>query len=229
MIPGTFHVDGALPPPALALTDVQAPTGSTSFSGVNFGPEDSTRFMVLCVTTSWLDNSHGALTSATIGGVSAGGPLSAGYPGAFCNTCIFGAAVPSGTTGSISLGGSTSHFYELSFSIYSIRFLRSTTPFDARNFNASAAGNSSVSINVPVNGVLIASNSTQNPSSFGTPGFSGVTRDYVTKWNQQITFPNYNFAHESGSLTTATALSDHGVASTNVSSSANGLAAVSFG
>lgn len=137
-------------------------TTSHTFSGVNFGIAFSDRVLIAC--TGLTTTGQGVLdqTSCTIGGVSAtggdAGEFLAGGP--TCGGGVWAAAVPSGTSGDVTLNWTSSTGQAVALILLSVSGI-SVTPDDETSDWVGGSGTSSTSasssIDIPSNGLLVTS------------------------------------------------------------------------
>lgn len=144
-----------------------------TYAAQNFGTADARRYIIAAI--GGRANVASTLDSVTIGGVTATqiANVTVGTTGI---AALFAAAVPTGTSGDVVLtfsGGMLRTGCAL-FSLLSD--FDATVPTDAQTDNTLSTNDLSVSLSVPVGGVVIACNHT-NATSTAT-AWTGVTEDY---------------------------------------------------
>lgn len=148
---------GAVFPPINSKIDIAflskqqqtATASSFNFTGLSFGPEFSTRFIVACV--AW-QGAAATLSSATIGGVTATILVQSLNSVGSRGTAIVCAFVPTGTTGTVVANLSIS-VLNSSVAVYSVDGLKTAT---ASAIATSNANNPTASLNIAENGAVIA-------------------------------------------------------------------------
>lgn len=136
-----------------------------SFTGVSIGAASADRRVVVCCM--WSASSSRAFSSGSIAGVGATLHIERA-PGFFAKCAIMSANVSTGTTADISftLSGSA---LRGGIGVYAVYGLVSSTP------HATAESNTSLTINVPANGLLI---SCGIANSTGAVTWTGANEDY---------------------------------------------------
>lgn len=148
-------------------------TNSTShtFSAQSIGSTGNNRYIAVCI--SGYQGTTGALSSATIGGVSA--TISVQANGTNTVSVIIIAAVPTGTTGDIVLTWAVSTQL-IGISVYRIVDLNSGTANTTGSDTALSAGVASLTLNNSANAVMLAATSSIDGSAWGSWS-SGLTED----------------------------------------------------
>lgn len=159
------------PAPSLSITKVAENTTDTTtgtnrtYTGVNFGTEDSSRILVACLTRN-----TATLSNVTIGGVAA-------TQVSGMNTMWY-AVVPSGTSGTISIDLSSSQ--RSGYVLYSIIGATSSTPAQAVTGTSSSlpsiASIGSASAAIAMNNG--AGTSTGTSTWGGTGALSSMSKDH---------------------------------------------------
>jgi len=157
-------------------------TNSTShtFSGQSIGATGNNRYIAVCI--SGYQSSVGALSSATIGGVSA--TIAVQANGTNTVSAIIIAAVSTGTTGDIVLTWANSTQL-IGISVYRIVDLNSGTANTTGTDTALSAGAASLTLNNNANAVMLAATCSIDGSAWSTWS-SGLTEDsdqYVSSSN----------------------------------------------
>ena len=146
-----------------------ANTTGYTFSNVNFGAEDPTRRIVIVVANG--GDSFVRTLSATVAGVSATQMVHGGADYAFVT--IFIAAVPTGTTGTISLSYSSPTVNHVVVGVYKLVGLSANTPFATSTYATSPPAN--LGLAVPAGGCVIAGIRRSASSTFT---WSGLDENY---------------------------------------------------
>lgn len=157
-------------------------TGKT-FNSVNFGPAASDRLIVVCSYSS--GGSAPTFSSFTIGGVSA--TQLADITNTGHRATIWGALVPSGTSGTVSYTLSAGSFSAIS--VYAITGIDSLTP------DATATGTGAsidLSLNVQAGDIVIATGTGIDGTASCT--WTGLTEDRDTSLNQGGRLHNFTSA-----------------------------------
>lgn len=152
----------------LAVTVAGNAAGAaTSFSGVNFGTADGSRYLV--VASNALSSIGNPPTGCTIGGVSATLVVQASATNVSQITSqIWIALVPTGTSGTVAFsGGSIS---AMSIQVYNLIGLSSATA------DATTTGTTSASLGMQSNGVVFAAAADLFTGS-GSASWTGLTGD----------------------------------------------------
>lgn len=170
----------------------QGPTAGThTYNGVSFGPASADRAIILCALVS------ANVSSVTIGGISA--TRLARRIQSVNNTVaddIWIAAVPSGTSGSISLIGQTGTSQWISYiGVYSATRLRSLTPTDeatSDDWNGSSYDRVvSTSVGVQGGGFAVSSGALTGGQAMSAI-WTGGTQDYFV---EPLNFGGISGAH----------------------------------
>jgi hypothetical protein len=146
-----------------------ANTTSYTFSNVNFGAEDPTRRIVIVVGNG--GDSFTRTLTTTIAGTAGTEMVHGGGNLAFVS--IFIAAVPTGTTGTISLSYSYPTVNHVVVGVYRLTGLSANTPFATSTYATTPPAN--LSLAVPAGGCVIAGIRRSASSSFT---WSGLHEDY---------------------------------------------------
>jgi hypothetical protein len=143
-----------------------------TFSGLSLGAEDANRVILLSLTMTRPSSQSATVNSVTIGGVTATRVLRVIEAGSSGNAEIWYAAVPTGTTGDVVVGVSTSaSTVAVSVALYRITDLASTTPTDTGVSDTGAT----VAIDVAAGGVILAVGAQRDSASLS---LSNVDLDY---------------------------------------------------
>lgn len=144
-----------------------------TFTGVDFGPAFSDRILVACTCLRETGAAPLAISAVTIGGVSAVGDDNgeAFTPG--IGTGIFAAAVPTGISGNVVVTWSSATANAAGLILLSVAKI-STTAHDSGSqaVDSGGADNASCALDIPSNGLLIASCAHTNTNN---ETFVGVT------------------------------------------------------
>lgn len=150
---------------------VGASNGSgTSYGSIPFGDEDPNRYLIVAVAAIY-NNGSGGMTGVTIGGVAATLVEQHGNVSSISGASIWIAAVPTGTSGTVSF--TVSNYNNFVFQVYRAVNISSPTAHDTDTL-------SSISLTVPNQGVALVSavaydtGATPNPVTFT----GGVNRAY---------------------------------------------------
>ena len=147
-----------------------------SFTSQPLGNADAARYIIVAVNGHRGDAANRVLNSASIAGVSASIVVQATHsPGSSSAvSAIIIAAVPTGTTGTISLTFS-GIMHAASVGVYRTVNLPSATPYATATDNTPSSGVVNPNVNTPGNGLVIAASSQRNG---GTVTFNGVTKNF---------------------------------------------------
>lgn len=180
-------------PPACTFTDdshIVDTKGTHTHSGLSFGAEDPKRFIIVTLTFSNNNSSH--LSSVTIGGVSASLIVKRYFNQDFPITTtpsseIWGAAVPTGTSGSVVMVGPSGNNWESSVGIYAATNLRSTTA-TATNAadDVSHFGTLNLSASVQAGGFAIATAYFEGSGLATSATWTGATKTFLDVMSNAI-------------------------------------------
>jgi hypothetical protein len=194
-------------------------SGTTISNSINFGSEGASRVIVCAV--HWAEGGfHRSLSSATIGGVSATIHVQKGHSGGATGlgAAIISAAVPSGTSGSVSVTFSSS-ITDCLVAAYRVNSMSiSATGSDEAQATTQQL---SVTIATPADGIIIAAY-TGSTNTVGTGvSWTGVTEQYDTA----------NTTRASGAFATGFASGNQVVTATQgtISDSGNDLVVTAWG
>lgn len=172
MIPGAFPIIAGKPPATMTLTDTSTNTSSSNthtHSSMSFGDADPSRYMVIAIAATI----SSLLTSVTIGGITA---TLIDVSGTQCY--LYGADVPTGTSGSVVLTVASPGFGQSVVALYSLINLVSTTATDT-DTNSTSPVATSVSANG--GGFVLAAAFINDVTNTGSPAWTGgVTQDTNT-------------------------------------------------
>lgn len=146
---------------------------------VSFGDAASDRFMVSVI--HWREgDTHRALSSATIGGVSADIQVQRGHTGGLTGlgAAIISATVPSGGSGVVNCTFSGSGVSHVSCGVYRLNGLISTTPTDTGSDQSTGTTSDlSATVSVDDDGIVIAG-FTGSTNATSSVAWTGVGEEY---------------------------------------------------
>ena len=149
----------------------QTATGAAfNFTGLNFGTADPDRYLVACIT--WQASVAGVVTACTIGGVAATQVVQSSLTTGNRGSAIFIAKVPTGASGTVSISLSD-NAGNAAVAVYSVIGIPSAA---AASSASSISGNPTASLNVAINGVVIAV-AVAGAGSPPSASWSGLTED----------------------------------------------------
>ena len=157
------------PPLTLTYVDNQQNTvgSGATHPGMNFGPANPKRYLIAAIG---IVSSSSAITSVTIGGVTATQLVAVVSSFGSVRTAFFIAAVPTGTSGDVTVNAGSGGVS--SVALYSVVNLQSATPVaTASNFGSSPL---SMSLN-GTNGGFILSSAYMSGSPGATAAWTGLT------------------------------------------------------
>lgn len=144
---------------------------SYTFTAQAIGTASSDRFVIVGISVG--SSTGSTLTSVTIGGVTAS-LLKGASPGSGAEVDLWGATVPTGTTGNIVITfGYTA--VTVSISVWDIKGLNSTTP--TNTYNASGANPLIVSADVSAGGVAIGMVGNLNNAAATSWSWTNLTKN----------------------------------------------------
>lgn len=208
------RIDGR-PPIILTYVDNKQNTdGDGAHPGMNFGAANAKRYLIACVGVL------GDLpSSCTIGGVTATRHVEVNSPFGNCRSIIYSAAVPTGTSGSVTLNGANGMS---SVALYSAINLISGSASDTDS--DSGLSPLSMSVDVPQKGFLLATAYRATTSSGDSASWSGLTTvDINLRFGGPSNFP----LHSAGQYIATSALT-RSVGVTLTGNNAFSSAAASF-
>lgn len=167
-------------PPTLEFLTASSSGAATNYSltSIPFGTATADRLIVVCV--SGHKAATRSISSATIGGVSA--IIHQDYTTANSQISIFSAVVPSGTSGTIAINYSGDQA-DIRYSVFSIKGLRSTTPYLTDQI-INTSSDCSSTISPSANSVVIAHGISYSTGT-GTTTWSGTAG--LTEYSDQVT------------------------------------------
>lgn len=160
-----------------------------TFTNVDFGPADSSRYIVIAVALTILQLGFGGSVTCTIGGVSATKIVSSDTtaPTDDVQVYLFGASVPTGTTGSVAFAtNDTDDFNVIDIASYSLYNVITATRFDT-DYKSTLEDGSTLTFTVPTGGVAIAVTNADGDAELVTPS-TNMTLD------NQTTLHNVSFS-----------------------------------
>lgn len=218
MIPGAFPIIASgVPAPKLTYVGTTANTSGSSFANIPIGDAHPTRAIIVCLGVAWDPGSPGfVFTGITVGGIT-GSLVIDKAQGSFARSYVFITSVPTGTTATVSFTGSTRPNRCNIFSVYAVNYLRSTIAV-ATDVAGVGASNASISLDVPVNGIAVASAMNAQTGTTGYPsgGWSGANLDNNTIFGSGLL--SRIFTCCAGSFASPVAIVGHGISTTNMSS-----------
>lgn len=180
-------------PPTCTFTDdshVIDTKGTHTHSGLSFGPADPKRFIIVTLTYDPNNVSH--LSSVTIGGVPAGLIVKRYFNQDFPITTtpsseIWGAVVPTGTSGSVVFGGPSGSLWSSSVGVYSAMNLKSTTATATNaSDDVSHFGTLNLSAAVQAGGFAIATAYFEGSGTATSSTWTGATQTFFDALNNSL-------------------------------------------
>ena len=172
-------------PPSITYLGVATSTATTgttfTFSGVSFGPARGDRTIIIGAGVRDTN-----ISSLTIGGltgqIASGSKITNPSPNSFCSAIY--AAQPTGTSGNIVMTVPNS-INMPSIEVYAVYGLLSTISVDGSSATRQV-NTTSASVNVSVNGIVVAYGMQDNIGTTPTFSYSGVTKDDQTRYSNNF-------------------------------------------
>jgi len=187
-----FIMMDAAPPLVFSYVDGTTTTSGPTVS-LNFGTANAKRYLIAAVGVG----SAASIPSITIGGVTAPLLIDVISPFGSVRAAYYMASVPTGTSGSVTIGSSAT----FGVALYSVWNLQSPTPFDTAT--TSGASPLSMSIDAKKGGLVLAT-AYQTGSPGPTAAWTGLTTVDINQRFSQLSFTGQFSAGQYPATATAT-------------------------